>query len=61
MLVLTRKVGETVMIGDEIILTVTRVERDKVRLSFEAPEEIVILRRELYEQISREGVREEVE
>ena len=61
MLVLTRKVGETVMIGDGVSLTVTRVDRDKVRLSFDAPEEVVILLRELYEQIIREGVREEVE
>ena len=61
MLVLTRKVGETVMIGDDIALTITRVERDRVRLSFSAPEEIVILRRELYEQILRDGIGEKVE
>lgn len=61
MLILTRKVGETVMIGDDIALTITRVERDKVRLSFSAPEEIVILRRELYEQMLRDGIKEKVE
>ena len=47
MLVLSRKVGETILIGDQIKITVTRVERDTVRLRIEAPREIPILREEL--------------
>jgi len=47
MLALSRKVGETILIGDQIKITVTRVERDTVRLSIDAPREIPILREEL--------------
>jgi carbon storage regulator len=48
MLVLTRKVGERIHIGDDIILTIVRVQGDKVRLGIEAPAHIPIHREEIY-------------
>jgi carbon storage regulator len=50
MLVLTRKVGERIHIGDDIILTIVRVQGDKVRLGIEAPLNVPIQRAELRER-----------
>jgi carbon storage regulator len=47
MLVLSRKLGEKVVIGGGITLTVVEVRRDRVRLGFDAPEQVRILRAEL--------------
>ena len=47
MLVLSRKPSETIIIGDNIVLTVLRVEGNKVRLGIEAPGDVPILRGEL--------------
>ena len=47
MLVLSRKEGQVVRIGSEIVVTVLRVERGKVAIGFEAPDGTVILRQEL--------------
>lgn len=47
MLVLSRKVGETIMIGDEIEVILTRIERDTVRLAIKAPKSVRIFRGEL--------------
>jgi carbon storage regulator len=47
MLVLSRKIGETIHIGDEVRLTVVAVQGNRVRLAFEAPPDVVILRGEL--------------
>jgi len=58
MLVLSRKVGETIMIGDNIEIMVTRIERDTVRIRISAPREIPIFRGELYREIKQTGVRE---
>lgn len=51
MLVLTRKVGETVVIGDNIEVSVGRIEGDTVRLRVHAPRHIAIYRGEIYEQM----------
>jgi carbon storage regulator len=46
-------VGETIMIGDNIEIMVTRIERDTVRIRISAPREIPIFRGELYREIKR--------
>ncbi len=51
MLVLSRKKGETIVIGRQIELTVLEVRKDRVKLGFSAPPEILIHRRELQHQI----------
>jgi carbon storage regulator len=47
MLVLCRKRGERVVIGDRIVVTVERLENDRVRLGIEAPREIAVFREEI--------------
>ncbi len=47
MLVLTRRAGERLLIGENILVTVVSVERGKVRLGIEAPPDVLILREEL--------------
>jgi len=56
MLVLTRKRNESIIIGDEIAVTVLGVEGDQVRLGITAPKDISVHRREVYEQIKKENV-----
>jgi carbon storage regulator len=51
MLVLSRKKGETIVIGDNIIVTVVEIVGDRVRLAFEAPKDVTIHRREIYDKI----------
>ncbi len=51
MLVLTRKLHETVRIGDDIEVTVGRIEGDTVRLMIHAPRHVAVYRGELYERI----------
>ncbi len=55
MLILTRRRGETIMIGDGIEVKVLRVGQDAVRLGIEAPPEVTVHRREVYEQIRAEN------
>jgi carbon storage regulator len=47
MLVLTRKVGETILIGDNIAVTVVQVGQSTVRLGVEAPQQVAIVRQEI--------------
>ncbi len=47
MLVLSRKLYETILIGDNITVTVVHIERGKIRLAIEAPKDVIILRSEL--------------
>ena len=58
MLVLTRKPQQSVMIGDDIEVTVIAVQGDKVRLGINAPADVPIFRMEIYVEIARERERE---
>jgi carbon storage regulator len=53
MLVLTRKLNESVIIGDDIAVTVLAIEGDQVRLGIAAPKNIPVHRQEVYEQIEK--------
>lgn len=55
MLVLTRKVGERIRIGDEIVIKVVDVDKGKIRIGIDAPENVSILRMEVYERIQEEN------
>ena len=55
MLVLTRKLGEVIKIGDKIKVVVVSVEGGSVKLGVEAPEEIPVHREEVYEKIAAEN------
>lgn len=55
MLVLSRQRDESIIIGDNIVVTVVDVRGDKVRLGIEAPHEVSVHRREVYEAIQREN------
>ena len=56
MLVLSRQRDESIMIGDNIVVTIVDVRGDKVRLGIQAPVEIPVHRREVYEAIQRENL-----
>ncbi|MGB0717189.1 MAG: carbon storage regulator CsrA [Phycisphaerae bacterium] len=55
MLVLSRQRDETIMIGDDVEITVVDIRGDKVRLGITAPREIQVHRKEVYEAIKREN------
>jgi carbon storage regulator len=57
MLVLSRQRDESIIIGDNIVITVVDIRGDKVRLGIQAPTEIPVHRQEVYEAIQREHLR----
>ncbi len=56
MLVLSRKINQSIMIGDEIEIKVLEIRGDQVRLGIEAPKRIPVHRKEVYEAIMKENI-----
>jgi carbon storage regulator len=54
MLILTRRVGETVMIGNDVTVTVLGVKGNQVRIGINAPKNVAVHREEIFERIKRE-------
>jgi carbon storage regulator len=57
MLVLSRHRDESIMIGDDVVITIVDIRGDKVRLGIDAPQDIPVHRQEVYEAIKRENQR----
>jgi carbon storage regulator len=55
MLILTRRVGETVMIGDKVTVTVLGVKGNQVRIGVDAPRDVAVHREEIFDRIRQEG------
>jgi carbon storage regulator len=55
MLILTRRVGETVMIGEDVTVTVLGVKGNQVRMGINAPRTVAVHREEIFERIKHEG------
>jgi carbon storage regulator len=56
MLILTRRVGETLMIGDEVTVTVLGVKGNKIRLGINAPKSVAVHREEIYARVVQESL-----
>jgi len=56
MLILTRKIGESIVIGDDIIIKVVETGKNSIRIGIDAPREILVLRQEVFESIQQENI-----
>ena len=55
MLILTRRVGEVLRIGDDVAITILGVKGNQVRIGIDAPKDVAVHREEIYQRIKREG------
>ncbi len=55
MLIITRKKGESLMIGDDIEIVISKIDDGSVKIGIKAPKDVQILRKELYEEIEQEN------
>lgn len=55
MLIITRKKGESLMIGDDIEITISKIDDGSVKIGINAPKNISIVRKELYEEVENEN------
>lgn len=55
MLILTRRVGETLMVGDDVTVTVLGVKGNQVRIGVNAPKDVAVHREEIYDRIRKEA------
>lgn len=60
MLILTRRVGETLMVGDEVTVTVLGVKGNQVRIGVDAPKDVAVHREEIYQRIQKEKEESEI-
>jgi carbon storage regulator len=58
MLVLTRKVGQSIVVGSDIVITITEVRGEKVKVGVEAPHDVVVDRQEVSARRAHEGCRD---
>ena len=61
MLILTRRVGETLMIGDDVTITVLGVKGNQVRIGVNAPKDVAVHREEIYQRIQKEKTGQDIE
>lgn len=54
MLILTRRVGETLMVGDDVTVTIVGLKGNQIRIGINAPKDVIVHREEIYERIRRE-------
>jgi carbon storage regulator len=54
MLILTRRVGETLMVGTEVTVTVMAVKGNQVRIGINAPKDVAVYREEIYDRVQKE-------
>ena len=58
MLILTRRISESIMVNDDVKITVLGIKGNQVRLGIEAPKDVAVHREEIYERIKQEGHRD---